>query len=110
MAVGQHFSTDFAYTSGNTLGITAAEMGENWAVVRGRDSVFLVPQNLRLFEIDGKADDRTTINIWTLKLDRTVAALPQLLSQLNIPADAVGVVSRVDRTPKGRATTNAANE
>ena len=100
----------FAYTSGNTLGITAAEMGENWAVVRGRDSVFLVPQNLRLFEIDGKADDRTTINIWTLKLDRTVAALPQLLSQLNIPADAVGVVSRVDRTPKGRATTNAANE
>ena len=100
----------FAYTSSNTLGITAAQMGENWGYAYGGDSVFLVPQNLRLGDFDDKADSRTTIHIWTLELDRTVAALPQLLSQLNIPTEAVGVVSRVDRTPGGRRTTNTANE
>ena len=44
---------------------------------------------------------RDTIILWTMKLQPTVDALPQLLGQLDIPVDAVGVVIEVGRAPGG---------
>ena len=98
----------FTQSSGNTLGMTGAVLGENWATYHGDDYVFPV-SDLPPAELGATADERTTIHIWTLELDRTVAALPQLLAQLNIPGDAVGVVARVDRTPPGRIRTEGDN-
>lgn len=103
----------FAKTSGNTLGITGAGLGENWENYKGHDAVF-PPEGPAEVSRESLRPNyrkyRTTIHIRTLELDRTVEALPQLLAQLNIPADTVGVVSRVDRTPGGRVTLADANE
>ena len=95
----------FAYTSGNTLGITGSWMGQNWEAYRG-DAVYPVAEipEVGLTELGSEKGDelRTTIHVMTMELQRTVAALPQLLGQLNVPVDAVGVVAEVDRTPSGR--------
>ena len=88
----------FALTSGNTLGITTARIGMNSAgEVRG-EVVYPVES---LPEVDAQAlqEHRSTIHVWTLNLQPTVDALPGLLAQLNIPADAVGLVVRRDTTP-----------
>ena len=96
----------FAHTSGNTLGITGAWLGENREAYPG-DAVYplaTLPE-ARPSPSSGAidlADLRTTIHVMTMERDRTAAALPQLLGQLNIPVDAVGVVVQLDRTPAGR--------
>ena len=93
----------FAKTSSNTLGITGAWVAENFENYRGHDAVFPVP-DLLVAGLDTPPEEyRSTIHIRTLELDRTVAALPELLAQLNIPAETVGVVSQVFRTPAGRS-------
>ena len=96
----------FAYTSGNTLGITGSWMGQNWEAYAGDvEAVYPVAEIPEVGRTLGsrKGDEiRTTIHVRTMDLDRTVAALPQLLGQLNVPVDAVGVVADVDRTPSGR--------
>ena len=95
----------FAYTSGNTLGITGSWMGQNWEAYPG-GAVYPVAElpEVGLTESGSEKGDelRTTIHVMTMELDRTVAALPRLLGQLNVPVDAVGVVAEVDRTPSGR--------
>ena len=62
--------------------------------------VFVLPS---LPEADNRnrEDHRATIVVGTLHLQETVAALPKLLDQLGIPADAVGIVGRDDHTPEG---------
>ena len=45
------------------------------------------------------AQVRATIKISALKLDETLAALPQLLPQLGIPVDAIGVVLPISVAP-----------
>ena len=97
----------FAHTSGNTLGITGSWMGHNWEAYAGDvEAVYPVaeiPEVGRTESGSAKGDElRTTIHVRTMELERTVAALPQLLGQLNVPVDAVGVVAGVDRTPSGR--------
>ena len=97
----------FAYTSGNTLGITGSWMGQNREAYAGDvEAVYPVaeiPEVGRTESGSAKGDElRTTIHVRTMELERTVAALPQLLGQLNVPVDAVGVVASVDRTPSGR--------
>ena len=96
----------FAYTSGNTLGITGSWMGQNWETYAG-DAVYPVaeiPEVGRTPVLNSyvPSELRTTIHVMAMELQRTVAALPQLLGQLNVPVDAVGVVAEVDRTPSGR--------
>lgn len=96
----------FSKTSGNTIGITDARLGENFAAYRG-ETVFLSagPPELPIELYYDFSRYRTIIHIETLELEQTLAVLPQLLAQLNIPADAVGLVHRVDRTPLfGRIT------
>ena len=46
---------------------------------------------------------RTTIEIWSFDPQKTIRALPQLLSQLGIPEDAVGVVVDGNEIPRGPA-------
>ena len=91
----------FAYTSGNTIGIISASITHNvhrWPPTT--ELVFVLPS---LPEADNRnrEDHRATIVVGTLHLQETVAALPKLLDQLGIPADAVGIVGRDDHTPEG---------
>lgn len=91
----------FAFTSGNSIGITGAFIASNihpWA--NFAESVFPLP-SLPEAEIGAGEDHRATIGVVTLHLQETLDALPKLLSQLGIPVDAVGVVIRPDGTPEG---------
>ena len=103
----------FTRTSGNTLGIVGIKIGENWASYPGDDRPVFTeagpPETTAEDWFDKPWKYRTTIHVITLEQDLTVAALPQLLSQLSIPADAVGVVARVDRTRGGIPSVRAAN-
>ena len=96
----------FAASSGNTIGIVQAEVGLNKGAFRGR-VVYPLPEVPKVKDDPHTgSEDRTTLRetvwVWTLDLEKTVDALPQLLPQLNIPVDAVGVVAQVDVTPQGR--------
>ena len=82
-------------------------MGQNWEAyawdVEAVYPVAEIPEVGRTELGSRKGDEvRTTIHVRTMELERTVAALPQLLGHLNVPVDAVGVVTDVDRTPSGR--------
>ena len=83
----------FALTSGNTMGIFSARIGTNAAGNAAGEVVYTLES---LPEAEGEAwqDYRSTIHVWTLNLQPTIDALPRLLSQLNVPDDAVGVVIR----------------
>lgn len=93
----------FIHSSGNTVGVTGAVIDTNTvSSVVGR--VVLPNDSLRpASRIPGygydRASMRETIWLWALDLEQTEEALPQLLKQLNIPVDAVGVVGEPDRTP-----------
>ncbi len=98
----------FAASSGNTIGIVQAEVGLNKGAYRGGVVYPLtsVPQARKDHSTGflDKATLRHTVRVYTLDLEKTVGALPQLLPQLNIPVDAVGLVAQVDVTPSGRLT------
>ncbi len=81
--------TRFSNSSGNTLGITWSFIGPNKDFSRG-ESVLPLAHLQAIAR--GNSEFRETIHIWTLNLQETVDALPQLLGQLGIPVDAVGVV------------------
>ncbi len=93
----------FVTSSANTIGITRARMGEN--STQYPEVIYPLPelQEVGRFPRGGRRVDelRTTIHVITLELQRTVAALPALLSALGIPVDAVGVVARPNETPRG---------
>ena len=99
----------FVTSSANTIGILRAKMGENYASYYGGNEqvVYPLPELPEAGRILDKrernpAELRTTIQVFTLELQRTVAALPELLPALGIPVDAVGVVYQLDETPRGR--------
>ena len=98
----------FAASSGNTIGIVQAGVGLNKGAYRGGVVYPLtsVPQARKDHSTGflDKATLRHTVRVYTLDLEKTVGALPQLLPQLNIPVDAVGLVAQVDVTPSGRLT------
>ena len=91
----------FAYTSGNTIGIISSSVTHNvhrWPPTT--ELLFVLP-SLPEADTRNREDHRATITVGTLHLQETVAALPKLLDQLGIPADAVGMVGRDDHTPAG---------
>ena len=91
----------FAYTSGNIIGIISSSVTHNvhrWPPTT--ELVFVLP-SLPEADTRNREDHRATIVVGTLHLQETVAALPKLLDQLGIPADAVGIVGRDDHTPEG---------
>ncbi|MDE2836017.1 MAG: hypothetical protein OXL97_00705 [Chloroflexota bacterium] len=93
----------FAQSPGNTLGITEARVRRNELGGYFGRATFTKDSGLREaarfgdpgFERGSEYHGtyRTTIHVRTLELERTLAALPRLLPQLNIPVDAVGVVA-----------------
>ena len=94
----------FAYTSGNTIGIISSSVTHNvhrWPPTT--ELLFVLP-SLPEADTRNREDHRATITVGTLHLQETVAALPKLLDQLGIPADAVGMVGRDDHTPEGPRT------
>ncbi len=91
----------FANSSGNTLGIFKVELGFNWLGGLGQDRKFVFPledapnldDNRR--ETGGPTDGSRTrliIRVGTYEFERTVAGLPRLLKQLEIPQTAVGLI------------------
>ncbi len=95
----------FARSSSNTVGITWVGIRTN--KITASERAVYTPESSLQEAPDGEGWDyiengkliRETIVVWTLDLDRTINALPEVLSQLDIPVDAVGVVAESDRTP-----------
>ena len=96
----------FAQSRSNDIGIKRATVGHNTKVAF-RDSHFLPAAGLALVEntdvLENLAKVRTTIQIWSFDPQKTIKALPQLLSPLGIPEDAVGVVVDGNEIPRGPA-------
>ena len=91
----------FANSSGNTLGITFAELGFNELGGLGKDRRYLFPLEDapdltdHVLEREGFPDGllwRLIIQVETLEFEKTVAGLPRLLRQLEIPESAVGLI------------------
>ncbi|MYA62419.1 MAG: hypothetical protein F4X94_07595 [Dehalococcoidia bacterium] len=103
----------FIHSSGNTVGIARAVIDTNTVdSVVGR--VVLPIESLQAASsIPQYGYDSSTIRetIWVvgLNLEQTQKGLPQLLKQLNIPVDAVGVVGEPDQTPHKLGTRGTAS-
>ena len=91
----------FANSSGNTLGITHIELGFNTLGGLGKDRKYVFPLEDApdltdyIREHEGFADGlrwRLIIQVETLDFEQTVAGLPRLLRQLEIPESAVGLI------------------
>ena len=78
----------FSRSSGNTLGITWARLSPNQR--QHPDDVFV--SGLQERDYYNFLTHRTTVLVMSQKPRETADALPQMLGQLNIPVDAVGVV------------------
>ena len=88
----------FALSAGNTVGITGGQIGMNNTGFDGLfgGEVWLNPSDLAGEDL---ADARNILIVWALDPERTATALPNLLPQLGIPADAVGLVGYDSATP-----------
>ena len=91
----------FANSSGNTLGITSAWLGYNINRYAGEPTVVWPLHDIEEAH-DNRAEWRTIIHLQTLDVSGTAAALTQLLSQLAIPVDAVGLIVERVFTPPPR--------
>ena len=80
----------FALSSGNTVGITGANVGQN----RGGYEVVVFPLSSLQDARDNISDLRETIHVLAVDPQSVVDVLPTLLPQLGIPVDAVGVVGK----------------
>ena len=89
----------FSYSPGNTLGINGVLISTN--SIGGSVGAVYPLAELPHVTSDRLKDQRTTIAIWTHDLKRTTDALPELLRQLGIPVDAVGVVIPDRNPPSG---------
>ena len=95
----------FALSAGNTVGITGAEV-----VINGTGHGFNEEPRVWLNGVEplrrdstGSGDDpdtvRTILMVWAVDPHLAAEALPELLPELGIPADAVGVVKHDNTTP-----------
>ena len=91
----------FADSSGNTLGITYARLHFNTLGGLGKDRKYLFPVEDApdltdyIKQHGGLVDGsrwRLIIQVETLEFEKTVAGLPRLLRQLEIPESAVGLI------------------
>ena len=109
----------FGVSAGNTVGITGAEV-----VINGTGHGFNEEPRVWLNGVEplrrdstGSGDDpdtvRTILMVWAVDPHLAAEALPELLPELGIPADAVGVVKHDNTTPvilryaSGRVGTNS---
>ena len=91
----------FARSASNTVGILGAQVGINYEAYTSESLVWL--NGVAPAERNEWGKDWSTVRniliVWTLDKAATVAALPGLLPELGIPADAVGLVARSRTTP-----------
>ena len=91
----------FARSASNTVGILGAQVGINYEAYTSESFVWL--NGVEPAERNEWGKDWSTVRniliVWTLDKTATVAALPSLLPELGIPADAVGLVARSRTTP-----------
>ena len=93
----------FANSSGNTLGIYKVELGFNWLGGLGQDRKHVFPlqdapnldDHWRETGFTDGSRTRVIIQVGTYEFDKTVAGLPRLLKQLEIPENAVGLIYQV---------------
>ena len=90
----------FAYSSRNTLGITWSGLGVNQYARLGHAVYPLA--SMSEAKPDAKWDYRETVLVVTTDLQETLNALRNLLRDLDVPVDVVGVVAQDDATPRGR--------
>ena len=85
----------FAVSSGNTISLLGTRIGTNY---EGYEVTLYPLIDLQKAESGdgGKIYSavRTTIHVWADDAQRVAAALPDLLAQLGIPVDAVGVIGQ----------------
>jgi hypothetical protein len=79
-----------ALSAGNTIGLTGARVDDNIGFFASR-AVYPTSDVIE-FRHESPALFRSTLLVGTLNMDMTLAALPQLLGQLGIPVEAVGIV------------------
>ena len=96
----------FAVSAGNTVGVTRAQVGNNYEWFGGsihRSRVWLNGVEPMRHDTSGSGRDRSTsrtiLVVWAVNEKRAAAALPELLPALGIPVDAVGLVAHDDKTP-----------
>ena len=94
----------FAQSRSNDIGVSSAEVGTNTGT-GPYESHYLPAAGLAPvgdpYKPENAARTRSTIRIWSFDPKKTIGALPQLLSQLGIPKDAVGVVVDGNELPTG---------
>ena len=101
----------FALSAGNTIGVVGSKLRVNFPVYSGED-VWLNGVEPAGPDKWGISHDwpaiREILVVRALDPPLVVAALPELLPKLGIPADAVGLVYHVDMTPKIEVTSSEA--
>ena len=88
----------FIHSPGNTLGMVAVRIDYNVAGPRGTIREVSGLQNVTSGRNEPE-NIRISLHILTVELATTLANLPQLLAQLGIPNDAVGIVIEVVSEP-----------
>ena len=95
----------FAVSAGNTVGITGAEVAINGTGHGFNEEPRVWMNGVEPLRRDrtGSGDDpdtvRTILMVWAVDPHLAAEALPELLPELGIPADAVGVVKHDNTTP-----------
>ena len=90
----------FAVSSGNTIGITGADVVTNVTDYWVADNIIYLLSELQEADRNSFADFRETIAVYTSHdADQVTSLLPILLPQLGIPGDAVGILMQSSPTP-----------
>ena len=90
----------FAVSSGNTIGITGADVVTNVTDYWVADNIVYLLSELQEADRNSFADFRETIAVYTSHdADQVTSLLPILLPQLGIPGDAVGILMQSSPTP-----------
>ena len=87
----------FSLSAGNTVGIVRAKVDLNYAVYEDSRDVWM--NGAEPSALSGYSDVRNILVADVLDTDAAFAAFPELLPQLGIPTDAVGLVVPVRMVP-----------
>ena len=89
----------FALSAGNTVGITAGQVGINSRAYEGPLGGSLWVKDVQPVRSDDWDNIREILIVWALDPEVAAAAMDDLLPLLGIPVDAVGLVGHDDATP-----------
>ena len=89
----------FAFSAANTVGIVGGQVGLNTEAFSGLFGGSLWVNGFEPVWAEDLADLRTILIAWTVDPESTAAALPDLLPQLGIGIDSVGLVGYASARP-----------